>query len=151
MGLTQAALARLAGLSRQTVNQVENGTAADLSLGRASRLAEVLGLRLQVDASIPPMPARGSASAPLSRAARTASVSYRDSLPLPVLRRSLLAGKADPGWMPQLHALVDEAPVSLLAAVVEQLHRESGRPRDSLWAGMRAIARELSSLRAIWS
>ena len=48
MGLTQARLAALSGLTRQTVNQVENGTVVDLSLNRASRLAEVLGLSLAV-------------------------------------------------------------------------------------------------------
>jgi DNA-binding XRE family transcriptional regulator len=31
MGLTQAALAKLSGLSRATVNQVENGTVKDLT------------------------------------------------------------------------------------------------------------------------
>jgi len=48
MGLTQTTLAKLSGLSRATVNQVENGTINDLSLTRASKLLGVLGLFITV-------------------------------------------------------------------------------------------------------
>ena len=36
MGLTQTALAGLSGLSRATINQLENGTLQDLSLKRVA-------------------------------------------------------------------------------------------------------------------
>ena len=48
LGLSQAALAQLAGLSRATVNALERGTVADLSVGRLGRLLQVLGARLQL-------------------------------------------------------------------------------------------------------
>ena len=81
MGLTQARVARLSGLTRQTVNQVENGTVVDLSLNRASRLAEVLGLSLAVrDPRIHAADKPGARSTALARAARTASVSYRQAM-----------------------------------------------------------------------
>lgn len=44
LGLTQLRLARLAGLSCQTVQQLEVGTIADLSFGRVVNLLDVLGL-----------------------------------------------------------------------------------------------------------
>jgi transcriptional regulator with XRE-family HTH domain len=44
LGLTQGALARMAGVSRATVNGLERGSLANLSLGR-------LGLLLQVEAA----------------------------------------------------------------------------------------------------
>ena len=53
MGLTQTALAKLSGLSRATVNQVENGTIRDLSLTRAAKLLGSLGLSVTVTAPRP--------------------------------------------------------------------------------------------------
>ena len=50
MGMTQASLAALSGLSRQTISQLESGSIGDLSLQRAQKLADVLGLALQVGA-----------------------------------------------------------------------------------------------------
>ena len=50
MGLTQTALAGLSGLSRATINQLENGTLQDLSLTRVARLLGVLGLSVHVTA-----------------------------------------------------------------------------------------------------
>jgi transcriptional regulator with XRE-family HTH domain len=74
----QDTLAKLSGLSHATVNQVENGTINDLSLTRASKLLEVLGLFISVAAPRPRhlknMDAKSSA---LDLAARTAGVSYR--------------------------------------------------------------------------
>ena len=44
VGLTQQRLAKLAGLSRQTVQQLEAGTIGDLSFGRLVSLLGILGL-----------------------------------------------------------------------------------------------------------
>ena len=113
MGLTQARVARLSGLTRQTVNQVENGTVVDLSLNRASRLAEVLGLSLAVrDPRMHAADKPGVRSTALVRAARTASVSYRQAMAPTQLRKILMAGIVAPDDAPYLHALLDDAPIS---------------------------------------
>lgn len=48
MGLSQERLGELAGLSRATINELETGKLANLSLTRAERLANVLGYGLGV-------------------------------------------------------------------------------------------------------
>ncbi|WP_367849671.1 helix-turn-helix domain-containing protein [Rhodoferax sp. WC2427] len=151
MGLTQLMLAKLCGLSRATVNQVESGTIKDLSMARASRLLEALGLSLVI---APPRP-RGRSSGPASSraleiAARTASVSYRTSMDAAQLKAVLVDAAQISSVQPHLHALLDEAPVSLLASVVEQLHAEEGVERACLWQRMRELAHQLMSTRALW-
>jgi transcriptional regulator with XRE-family HTH domain len=94
MGLTQTALSALSGLSRATVNQVENGTINDLSLTRTARLLGVLGLTLSVTPARPKSNAGSRPkTSPLILAARTASVSYRDSLMPELLEHVLLSGE----------------------------------------------------------
>lgn len=44
LGLTQAQLARLSGLSRQTLVGLENGTLSDLGVNRVGQVLAVLGL-----------------------------------------------------------------------------------------------------------
>jgi transcriptional regulator with XRE-family HTH domain len=151
IGLTQSDLAKLSGLSRQTINQVENGTVKDLSLNRAEKLAGVLGLSLHVEQPHAKQSVRsGARISPLARAAHTASVSYRNTLAPAQLRRMLVDGNASPGYAPHLHALLDEAPVSLLASLVEQLHQESAIDRETLWKNFRSLARGLKSKRDLW-
>lgn len=153
MGLTQIALATLSGLSRATVNQVEKGTIKDLSLTRAARLLEVIGLSVAI-ATPRPRPAsreqekeKGQA---LDIAARTASVSFKTPVSATHLREALTSGTPAPAFLPHVYALLDEAPVSLLASVVEQLHREEDVERAQVWKRMRELAHRLKSRREIW-
>lgn len=46
--LSQHELARVAGLSRLTINQLERGTAVDLGVQKLERVLNVLGLELSV-------------------------------------------------------------------------------------------------------
>lgn len=149
MGLSQTALAKLSGLSRATVNQVENSTLKDLSLKRAAQLLGVLGLSLEV----PPVhgrQAREPAHSALDIAARTASTSYRAPLTAKALRRSLEQGKLPQGFEPHMAVLLDEAPVSLLGRMVEELHAQGGSDRATLWRHMREMARSLACSRDLW-
>lgn len=153
MGLTQIGLATLSGLSRATVNQVENRTIKDLSLTRAARLLEALGLSLAI-ATPRPRPAsrehKKEKNEALDIAARTASVSYKTPVNATHLREALTSGTPAPAFIPHVYALLDEAPVSLLASVVEQLHREEGVERAQVWKRMREMAHRLKSSREIW-
>ena len=150
MGLTQACLAKLSGLTRQTINQVENGTVTDLSLNRAERLARTIGLSLSVEStSVKAKPGRGSMSA-LVRAARLASVSYRQPLEPSRLRKIIMGAELPCDYAPHLHVFLDEAPPSLLASVAAQLEREAGVGRETTWKRFRLLARDLKSRRDIW-
>lgn len=149
MGLSQAQVAVLSGLSRQTVNQVETGAVPDLGLNKAERLATVLGLALRVDAGRPAIRARRKMT-PLERAAATASVSYKAPIAGATLKKVLATGQMPEKYIPHVHALLDDAPVSLLAAVAEQLHDETDIGRDAVWKNYRSLAREVKSKRGIW-
>jgi hypothetical protein len=67
------------------------------------------------------------------------------------LRDALLQGEAPPQIQPHLHVLLDEAPMSLLGKVVDQLHNETGIERRAAWAHMRSLARQLKSYRSVWA
>ena len=153
MGLTQMALAALSGLSRATVNQVERGTIKDLSLTRAARLLEVLGLSMAI-ATPRPRPASSEDEKVKGRAldiaARTANVSYKTPVSATHLREVLTSGTPAPEFLPHVYALLDEAPVSMLASVVEQLNLEEGVERAQVWKRMRELAQRLKSSREIW-
>src|SRR5688572_12109288 len=110
MGLSQAQVACLSGLSRQTVNQIETGGAPDLGLNKAERLAGVLGLILRVDAGRPGLK-RAPKMTPLTKAAATASVSYKTRLARPALKRILASAELPEKYIPHVHALLDDAPV----------------------------------------
>jgi transcriptional regulator with XRE-family HTH domain len=149
MGLSQAQVAGLSGLSRQTVNQIETGAAPDLGLNKAERLASVLGLMLRVDAgrlgvNKPPK------MTPLARAAATASVSYKTRLAQPALERILASAELPEKYIPHVHTLLDDAPVSLLGAVAEQLHDQAKLSREAVWKNFRDLARQVKSRRDIW-
>jgi transcriptional regulator with XRE-family HTH domain len=148
MGLTQAAVAELSGLSRATVNQLEKGASkTDLSLNRAARLTEVLGLSLTVGL---PERVKAGKSRAVDLAAQLASISYRTPLKARQLRNILQNGEISPEFLPHLNTVLDEAPVSLLAQVVEQLHDEDGMERAQVWQQMRSLARRMKSSRGLW-
>lgn len=149
MGLSQAQVAALSGLSRQTVNQIETCAAPDLGLNKAERLASVLGLLLHVDAGRRSLN-RPPKMTPLTRAAATASVSYKTRLAAPALKRILASGKLAEKYIPHVHALLDDAPVSLLGAVAEQVHEEENISREDVWKNYRSLARQVKSRREIW-
>jgi transcriptional regulator with XRE-family HTH domain len=152
MGLTQTSLARLSGLSRATVNQVEKGSVKDLGLARVSRLLGVLGLSVQVSAPRPKPTVQERKYTPaLVVAARTASVSYRTPMAAPQLRDALATGEVEASFLPHVRTLLEEGSVTLLAAVVEELHTELGLERAQVWQRMRELARRLQSTRELWS
>ncbi len=149
MGLSQARVAALSGLSRQTVNQIETGAAPDLGLNKAERLASVLGLMLRVDAGNASRVVRTRMS-PLVRAAATASVSYKKRIAPTTLKRILATGQMPEKYVPHVSSLLDDAPASLLGAVAEQLHEESNLSRETVWKNYRSLAHQVKSRRPIW-
>ena len=153
LGISQAALARLAGLSRATINQVENGRLKDLSLTRTRRILDVLGLGLTIEPAHPRAPSASPAqpTPALVRAARSASVSYREALSPDELQKALVGDDLPAGRAPHLRALLDEVPMPVLGQLVEQVHHASGLTRSALWSRMRELARQLHASREVWA
>ena len=133
-GLTQAQLAGTAGLSRVTLNQIENGIAPDLGIRKVIKLLREVGLELAVHAT-------GSIddSGFIRMACITASVSYRESLSEDELIRALLTGTAPANRRPHLHTLFHEAPPELLRGVVEEMSR---------WTRPGRVEKNLAKVRA---
>jgi transcriptional regulator with XRE-family HTH domain len=151
IGLTQTDLARLSGLSRATVNQLENGTIKDLSLTRTAKLLSALGLSITISPARPKRLSRGSKPhlPAIVQAAQSASVSYRRPLPPDTLEEAIATAEVPHGYAPHLNAFLEDASASLLADVVEEVHRKRGIERKNLWSGFRSLAKTLGSRREL--
>jgi transcriptional regulator with XRE-family HTH domain len=108
LGLSQRQLARLSGLSRQTVVGLENGSLEDLGVNRVALVTTVLGLQ-----AAPLNTQVRSKKRGLWMAAKTASVSYASELAPEMLGTTLTSGEVQPSFVPHLVRLLDEVPVPL--------------------------------------
>lgn len=122
LGLTQATLAAEAGVSRTTLNQLENGLYPDLGIRKIQSILDRLGLELSVQ-----QPARRPDY--VRMACTTASVSYRAPLLESELVRALLTGKVPPGKRPHFRTLLDEASPALMKGLIGEAGKwaEPGR------------------------
>ena len=144
LGLSQARLARLAGLSRATINQLENGNLVDLGAAKLMMLLDLLGMDLDARPRAP----RPKALALLSQ---TASVSYKHALPPGALADALVAGTLPPALVPQVATLLDEAPLPLIVAGVAEVAQRTHTPPKLLWKHLATWAQALQSPRAAWA
>ncbi len=153
LGLTQAALARLAGLSRATVNALERGTVADLSMGRLSRLLQVVGAQLQLAPHAAPGDVGAAAryAQALATATQTASVSYRTVMPQEALADVLATGTLPTEYVAHVATLLDEAPLSVVVAAVEAAAHGAGVRPARVWKHVGVLARQLKSPRKEWA
>ena len=143
LGLSQQRLAKLAGLSRATINQLETGTLVDLGVRKLAGLLDLLGLSLAPGHR--DVPRRG-----LRMACRTASVSYKTQLDAKVLARALATGDLPPQWVPHVSTLIDEAPLPILVSAVEEAAEVQGVPAKRAWQHLVRWAGEMRSPRAVW-
>lgn len=150
IGLSQQALAKLSGLSRSTVINVEKGTIKDLSLTRTAALLDVLGLGLTISPAHPRLQFKVSSAAPLELASRTANVSYARRVTPEILEEALSTGRVSAAFEPHISTLLEEAPISLLAKAVEQVHLQSNLPRKRVWQNMRQLAGQFKTTREFW-
>jgi transcriptional regulator with XRE-family HTH domain len=146
LGLTQDRLARLARLSRQTVQRLEAGTIKDLSFQRVANLLSVLGL----DFDLPTLAARNRKRG-LWMAAQTSSVSYRGELSEDMLESALATGTVPPGFEAHIGHLLDEAPVEYVVMAVEEAACREHVPPTTIWSHVAELARAFSDDRkALW-
>ncbi len=147
LGLSQAQLAHLSGLSRQTLVGLENGTLSDLGLNRVGQVMAVLGL----DSTKPDTLAR-SKKRGLWMAAKTASVSYARELTPKALEQSLASGEVPATFAPHLTHLLDEAPVPIVVMAVEETASHTHLPPRQVWRNVAKLAESLSvHRRALWA
>ena len=116
-GLTQAQLAAAAGLSRNTLNRLENGLFPDLGVKKAQAILEKLGMEL----TMKPAKAKSGKADFVGMASSSASVSFKKQLTPEELVHALLSGKATPGKEAHFIALLDEAPGALLKGRLGQV------------------------------
>lgn len=144
LGLSQARLARLGGLSRATINQLENGSLVDLGAAKLMALLNLLGMDLAAQIRAPRVRA-------LALLSQTASVSYKTALVPEALARALVDGALPAALVPQVATLLDEAPLSLIVASVEEVAARTHTPPKTMWKHLTAWAHELQSPRAAWA
>jgi transcriptional regulator with XRE-family HTH domain len=144
LGLSQERLARLSHLSRVTVNQLETRRLEEIGVSKLAALMDLLGLRLQAEQGRAPERA-------LLMATRSASVSYRTPLSPVAFSKALIAGTLPDTIRPQVATLIDEAPLPVLIAAIEEVARESEVSPQRLWRHLVDWARELRSPRPAWA
>lgn len=141
-GLLQEHLAKFAGLSRVTINQLENGTLKDLGFAKLKAVMDILGMDV---ATVQPA---GLKSA-LVVAARSVSTSYRDVLTPDMLSHMLRSGDAPKRYQPHLMALLDETPLPVVVkAVAEAATPEA--PAKKIMKHLNRWAVEWKTCRSVW-
>jgi len=150
MGLTQARVADLCGLSPATVELLESGSIGELNWAHAVRLLSVLGLSVHVSNPRSTRRQREEGTPALEVAARSASTSYREVLSAENLRVALLTATYPKNFAPHVRTFLDEAHVFQIADVVEQLYHETGINRADVWQRMRNMAKAAHIVREIW-
>ena len=135
-------LAAAAGITRTSLNQIENGVFPDLGVRKLQALLHHLGLRL----ALHPAP-RSDGPDYIRMACTTANVSFKRELTEDELIHTLLTGKIPPGKQPHLRVLLDEATPSLLKGLVMETSRwtKPGRIEKNLMK----IARDIGATRRI--
>jgi len=115
-GMTQQELAAATGLSRITINQLENGVFPDLGVNKAQAILGELGLELRVEPA-----SRSRRPDFLRMACASASRSFRERLQEKELVRALLTGAVPRKRRPHFRALFEEVPSSVLKGAVHEL------------------------------
>ncbi len=142
VGLTQQRLAKFAGLSRQTVQQLETGIISDLSFGRIIKLLGVLGLSF----APPSINAREKKNG-LWMAAKNSSVSYMSELSTEQLQQALATGQVPVKHTSHLLHFLEETPLPVVVMAVEETARLEAVAPARIWACVAQLARQLGSVR----
>ena len=145
-GLTQAALARRAGLSRNTLNLLENGRFPDLGLKKAAGLLSQLNMEIEIQpkAAKPPEPDY------VGMAAMSASVSFRTQLSPEELVQVLLSARIPKGKEAHVIALLEESSPTLFAGLVGKM--SSYVSPEKIRKNLQKLAKQLGLARGseIW-
>ena len=141
-GLTQAALARAVGLSRETLNLLESGLVRDLGIRKVFAVLDHLGLSI----ALQPI---GRPRRPdyVRMACTTANVSFKTELTDDGLIHALVTGKVPPGRSAHLRTLLQDAPETLVRGLIREAARWT-QP-GKLEKNLRKLAAEAGVSRSI--
>jgi transcriptional regulator with XRE-family HTH domain len=143
LDLTQAQLARLAGLSRLTINQLETGKIKDLGINKLIPLLGLLGIELTAS----PRPRQRG----LHKATVSANVSYKRELTEGLLANALATGRIPDGYESQLSVLLDEVPLPVVVQAAAEASERSGTPLRQIWKTLARWSKDLKPYREVWS
>ncbi|WP_175917170.1 helix-turn-helix transcriptional regulator [Burkholderia pyrrocinia] len=143
LDLTQAQLAKLAGLSRLTVNQLETGKLKDLGINKLIPLLGLLGIELMTRAR----PAQNG----LYKAVVSANVSYKGELTERLLADALTTGHIPEGYESQFSVILDEVPLPVVVKAAEEAAERSGTPLRTIWKNLAAWSKALHLHREVWA
>lgn len=146
IGLTPQRLAEIASVGIDTVRRLLGGEGGDMTLSDAECIANAVGLSVGVTQNRHRERSAGAAAI----ASRTASTSFRDQIPPDALIQSLITGIPPTEYRPHIRALLEEAPLGLLADLAYQLNDRDGTPPSQTWQTMRQMALTLACIRPIW-
>lgn len=141
-GLLQEHVAKFAGLSRVTINQLENGTLKDLGYTKLKAVMDILGMNME---TVQPL---GLKSA-LTVAARSISTSYRDVITPDMLSTMLRSGQAPEQFQPHLMALLDETPLPVVVKAVAEA-ATADVPAKKIMKNLSHWAKQWKVCRTVW-
>lgn len=142
-GLLQGQVAKLTGISRVTINQLENGTLSDLGYSKLKSVLDLLGVGIDL------APAAAPTSA-LKLAARSISTSYRDVVSGAELQDMLRSGDAPERFHPHLMVFLDETPLPLVVRAIAE-SATANIPAKKIMKHLAAWAAEWKTARQVWS
>ncbi|MBV6321815.1 helix-turn-helix domain-containing protein [Duganella violaceipulchra] len=142
VGLLQEHVAKFSGLSRVTINQLENGTLKDLGYSKLKTVLDILGLDVE---TVQPA---GMKSA-LEVVARSVSTSYRDAVTPPMLSAMLRSGVAPEQFHPHLMALLDETPLPIVVKAIAEAATPDV-PAKKIMKNLSLWATQWKVCRAVW-
>ena len=144
LGLSQARLATMSGLSRATINQLETGSLVDLGAAKLIALLYLIGINLDAGTR------KGHQHA-LQSVSQSASVSYKSALDPAALAAAMVDGALPERLTLHIATLLDEAPLSLIVAAVEEVATASSMSPKLLWKHLFHWAKHLHSPRGVWA
>jgi len=141
-GLLQNQLAKLSGLSRVTINQLENGKLNDLGYAKLKVILDLVGLHINTRHV-------SSSSSALVIAARNISTSYKEIVTATDLTDMLRSGEAPERFHAHLMALLDETPLPIVVrAIAEAATPEA--PTQKIMKHLNRWAGDWKTCRKVW-
>ncbi len=142
--LTQIQLARMSGLSRATVKQLEGGTLKELGVTKLLVLFDLLGLDMT---TWQPRQLRHA----LQMACQSASVSYKTVMQPKELQTALVSGVVPASLVAHIATFLDETPLTLLVAAVQEASQFGRVPMKLIWRHLEQWVVEFQSPREVWT
>ncbi len=143
-GLSQKELARLAGISRATLNYLENEPDSDMGAIKLLHVLDVLGVRLVLE-----QPASSADAAAV--AAAIGALPRAERIPVPVLVESLITGRQPIGHEAALARFLDQAPMAAVVAAVRLAAAHDGMAPKAAWKHAVLLAAAAGCTRTEWA